>query len=141
MKKIFLILLFLLLYNCSFSQDTIVTAVGDKYSYYFNTNDFSQFKENKSKIEINLFVSSEGNRSVWGQNISLRKNIFIQLLNYIDNIPELSVGAKAYDEHILNSFEVYSNDNKNADYMPMNKFSNKDLDIIKVQQEIKEFFK
>ena len=125
----------------SFCQDTVVTANGDKYTYYLNANIFSQFRNSKTKLAVELFASNEGDKSVWLQNISLKEVELKRLMNYIDSIPNLAVGARTYEEHMLSSFEIYSNDNTNKDFIPMNKYGNRAIDIIQIQNKIKEFFK
>jgi hypothetical protein len=141
MKKSILIIIFFCLSLISFSQDTIVSPSGDKYSYYLTGDNWSQFKTPKTELSLSLFVSSDGDKSVWLQNISMEERQFKKLMNYIDAIPKIAVGAKAYHKSILDSFEIYSNDNNNADYLPMNKENNKNINIIYIQSKIKSFFK
>lgn len=140
MKKIILILILIYISFSGYSQDTIVTAKGDEYSYYLTGNSWSQFKTSKTKLSIKVYVSNEGNRSVWLQNLSLKETVFNKLMGYVDTLPHIAIGARTYYNHILDSFEIYFNDNTNIDYMPMNKENNKNLNLVRIQEKIKAFF-
>ena len=140
-KKVLLISLLMCSSVLCFSQDTIVTPAGDQYTYYLDGNTWSQFTDAKTKLSVNMFVASNGDKSVWVLNLNLKEVEFKKLINYIDTIPKISVGARTFEEGVLVGFEIYANDNNNIDFMPMNKYNNANIDIIFIQSKIKSFFK
>ena len=94
MKKIIFILLFFCVSSIGYSQDTIVTAQGFEYTYYFNGNSWSQFNKSGTKLSMNLFVTNKDEKSLWLQNVSLRETELKKLMNYLDTMPRLACWCK-----------------------------------------------
>jgi hypothetical protein len=139
MKKLYLFIL-LLLSLASFAQNK---ATYDSYQYYFYNSSWNILYTNKTKISLHLIIYGDSAKSLWIENKTLKIEEFAKLMNYVDSIPNLSIGSRSFSskdkEYRMDSFSIYWKKKNSEDTDEDN--TNKDLNIVYVREKIKDFFK
>ena len=142
MKKLLLILPIFLISILAYSQISILPSKGDRFSFCLNGDVWETKITIKSKFVLKVFISLEGEKHIWIQNLSLKENELIALMKYIDLLPNINVGAKTKSTNIgsrdwkLDSFHIHG-----GDYYEKPVGEDIPPDLFYLRKKIKEYYK